>query len=45
MGEKGRILVQKEFSWDRVASLMLSTYEDVLRGRTRERENANLQLA
>jgi glycosyltransferase involved in cell wall biosynthesis len=45
MGEKGRALVQKEFSWDRVASLMLSTYEDVLRGGTRERENRNLQLA
>ena len=31
MGEKGRCLVLKEFSWDRVASLMLWTYEDVLR--------------
>jgi glycosyltransferase involved in cell wall biosynthesis len=45
MGEKGRCFVRKEFSWGHVASLMLSTYEDVLRRGTRERENTNLQLA
>jgi glycosyltransferase involved in cell wall biosynthesis len=45
MGEKGRCFVLKEFSWDHVANLMLSTYEDVLRRRIREHENANLQLA
>ena len=45
MGEKGRAFVLKEFSWDHVASLMLSTYEDVLRRRSREHENANLQFA
>lgn len=45
MGEKGRCLVLKEFSWDRVASLILGTYADVLQHRTRERENAHLQPA
>jgi glycosyltransferase involved in cell wall biosynthesis len=45
MGEKGRVLVLREFNWDRVANLMLSTYEDVMRRRTREHENANRQLA
>jgi glycosyltransferase involved in cell wall biosynthesis len=44
MGEKGRTLVMREFSWDRVASLMLSTYEDVLRHRTRKQESASLQV-
>jgi len=43
MGEKGRDFVLKEFSWGRVANLMLAAYEDVLRCKTDEGEHANLQ--
>jgi glycosyltransferase involved in cell wall biosynthesis len=45
MGENGRSFVLREFSWDRVASLMLSTYQDILRNSAHENENANLQSA
>jgi glycosyltransferase involved in cell wall biosynthesis len=45
MGEKGRSLVVKEFSWGRVANLMLATYEDVLRHKILEDQNATLQPA
>jgi len=45
MGEKGRCLVSKQFSWNRVALLMRSTYEQVLKYLSREHEKANLQQA
>jgi glycosyltransferase involved in cell wall biosynthesis len=45
MGEKGRSLVSKEFGWNRVASLMYSTYEEVLKHPSREHERENLQPA
>jgi glycosyltransferase involved in cell wall biosynthesis len=35
MGKKGRALVVEEFSWKRIADLMLSTYEDVLANSSR----------
>jgi hypothetical protein len=44
MGEKGRSLVSNEFGWKRIANLMLSTYEDVLKG-GREHQRAKLQPA
>jgi glycosyltransferase involved in cell wall biosynthesis len=45
MGEKGRSLVSKEFGWKRIADLMLSTYEEVLKHDSREHHGANLQPA
>jgi glycosyltransferase involved in cell wall biosynthesis len=35
MGKKGRALVVAEFSWKRIANLMLSTYEEVLTNASR----------
>ena len=43
MGEKGRSLVSKEFSWDRLARLMLSTYEEALKQPSGERKGTTLQ--
>lgn len=43
MGEKGRSLVSKEFAWDRLAQLMLSTYEEALKQPSREHKGTNLQ--
>jgi glycosyltransferase involved in cell wall biosynthesis len=45
MGEKGRSLVSKEFGWKRIANLMLSRYEEVLKHGGREHQGANLQPA
>jgi len=45
MGEKGRSLVSKEFGWKRIANLMLSTYEEVLKHGGRKHRGANLQPA
>jgi glycosyltransferase involved in cell wall biosynthesis len=45
MGEKGRSLVSKQFSWNRIASLMCSTYQQILKHPDREHEKANLQPA
>ena len=45
MGEKGCSLVSKQFSWNRIASLMCSTYEQILKHPDREHEKANLQPA
>ena len=45
MGEKGRSLVSREFGWKRIANLMLSTYEEVLKRGDREHQGANLQPA
>jgi glycosyltransferase involved in cell wall biosynthesis len=45
MGMKGRALIAAEFGWKRVANLMLSTYEEVLKHGGREHQGANLQLA
>jgi glycosyltransferase involved in cell wall biosynthesis len=45
MGEKGCSLVSKQFSWNRIASLMCSTYEQILKHADREHEKANLQPA
>jgi glycosyltransferase involved in cell wall biosynthesis len=45
MGEKGRSLVSKQFSWNRIASLMCSTYEQIVKHPDRQREKANLQPA
>ena len=43
MGEKGCSLVSQQFSWNRIASLMCSTYEQILKHPDREHEKANLQ--
>lgn len=43
MGENGRILVLEEFGWNRIANLMLSTYEDMLREETYGHKKASLQ--
>jgi len=45
MGEKGRSLVSKEFGWKRIAKLMMSAYEEVLKHGSREHEKTNLQPA
>jgi glycosyltransferase involved in cell wall biosynthesis len=45
MGEKGRSLVSKEFGWKRIAKLMMSVYEEVLKHGSREHEKTNLQPA
>jgi glycosyltransferase involved in cell wall biosynthesis len=45
IGEKGRSLVSTEFGWKRIASLMLSTYEAVLKQGGREHQSAKLQPA
>jgi len=45
MGEKGRYLVLREFSWSRVANLMRWIYEDVLKHGSREDDKENLQPA
>jgi glycosyltransferase involved in cell wall biosynthesis len=45
MGEKGRSLVSKQFSWNRIASLMCSTYEQIVKHPDSQREKANLQPA
>jgi glycosyltransferase involved in cell wall biosynthesis len=43
MGKKGRALVVEEFSWKRIADLMLSTYEEVLAAGNRSGEKRRLQ--
>jgi glycosyltransferase involved in cell wall biosynthesis len=43
MGEKGRSLVSKEFAWDRLVRLMLSTYEEALKQPSGERKRATLR--
>jgi glycosyltransferase involved in cell wall biosynthesis len=45
MGEKGCSLVSKQFSWNRIARLMCSTYQQILKHPDREHEKANLQPA
>jgi glycosyltransferase involved in cell wall biosynthesis len=45
MGKNGRDLVSKQFGWTRVAHLMRSTYEEILRRRSHEDEEVNLQPA
>ena len=45
MGEKGRSLVSKQFGWNRIASLMRSTYEQIVKHPDRRREKVNLQPA
>jgi len=45
MGQKGRSLVSKQFGWNRVASLMCSAYEQILKHPDRQREKDNLQPA
>lgn len=45
MGAKGCSLVSKQFSWNRIANLMCSTYEQIVKHPDREHEKANLQPA
>jgi len=43
IGKKGRALVVEKFSWNRIADLMLSTYEEVLAVGDRSGEKRRLQ--
>ena len=45
MGKKGRDLVSKQFGWGRVATLMRSTYEEVLKNPSCQAQKINLQPA